>query len=320
MEFYENDIRSIELRDENDSQQIAEIGQALSSPTRVEILRLLNGRPYLMSEIATTLNIQPSSAAFHLKMLENAGLINTEYSTLGKGSSKWYSYGPRDIILRLRPLEGQSDGGCAPYTADISIGDYIDAQLSAESGFATDRKVLTANNPKNIFHPERHNTQIIWNSFYGHVTYAIPNSFTSVAPLSEILLSVELCSETHGYNNDYPSDITFWINSRELCTWTCPGDFGDKYGLFTPSWWFPESTKYGLLTTIGVSNMGVTLNGRAVNKLVRLTDLALEEGSYITFKIGVKKDAVHQGGFNIFGEKFGNFNQAIRFTAAYKKN
>lgn len=318
MEFYENDVKSIELKDEKDLRLIADVGQALSSPTRVEILRLLNGRPYLMSEIAAALNIQPSSAAFHLKMLENAGLLNTEYSTLGKGSSKWYSYGPRDIVLRLRPLEG-AENAFAPFTADISIGDYIDAQLNAESGFATDRKVLASNNPQNAFHPERHDIQILWNSFSGHVTYAIPNAFTLTAPLSEISISAELCSETHGYNNNYPSDITFWLNSEELCTWTCPGDFGDKYGLFTPSWWFPESTKYGLLTTVGLSERGVTLNGKLVNKFIKLSDLALDKGSYITFSIGVKSTAIHVGGFNLFGEKFGNFNQAIKFTAAYKK-
>lgn len=317
MEFYENDIITIELKDENNSRRIAEIGQALSSPTRVEMLRLLNAKPYLMSELAAALNIQPSSAAFHLKMLEGAGLLNVEYSTLGKGSSKWYSYGPRDVVMRLRPLEGASNVP-PPFTATISIGDYIDAQFSDECGLATDKKVLTSNNPRNAFHPERHDIQMIWNSFSGYVTYAIPNAFTSTAPLSEISMSMELCSETHGYNNDYPSDITFWINGVELCTWTCPGDFGDKYGLFTPAWWFPESTKYGLLTTVGVSDKGVSLNGKLVNKLVRLSDLSLDAGSRVTFTIGVKKDAEHQGGFNLFGEKFGNFNQPVKFTAAYK--
>lgn len=319
MEFYENDVIFFELKDEVDSQKIAAIGQALSSPTRVEIMRLLTAKPYLMSELAAKLNIQPSSAAFHLKLLENAGLLNTTFSTLGKGSSKWYSYGPRDVVLRLRPLEG-ADNVPAPFTADISIGDYIDVRFSDQCGFASDRKVLMADNRQNAFHPERHDIQIIWNSFSGHVTYAISNAFTRTAQLSEISLSQELCSEAHGYNSDFPSDITFAINGKELCTWTCPGDFGDKYGMFTPSWWFPESTKYGLLTTVGVSDSGVTLNGKLVNKSVRLSDLQLDKGTFITYTIGVKDDALHKGGFNLFGDKFGNFNQAIKFTAAYKKS
>ncbi len=318
MEFYENDAKLFELKDENSVTQIAQIGQALSSPTRVEILKLLNTKPYLMSEVAQALNIQPSSAAFHLKMLENAGLINVEYSTKYKGSNKRYSYGLRDVILRLRPLDGV-DNAIPPFIADINIGDYIDAEFSDQSGFATDRKVLTANNSKKAFHPERHDIQIIWNSYAGYVTYAVPNDFTDTAPVSEISLSVELCSETHGYNNDYPSDITFWMNDVELCTWTCPGDFGDKYGTFTPSWWFPESTKYGLLTTVSISGKGVSINDKLVNRTVTLDMLNISEGNRLTFKIGVKNDAKHCGGFNIFGEKFGNFNQPIKFTAIFKK-
>lgn len=319
MEQSVNDIKLLEIQNAEQIQEIALIGQALSSPTRVEILRLLNVKPYLMSEISAALNIQPSSAAFHLKMLENAGLLSVEYSTKSKGSMKWFSYGVRDVLLRLRPLEGIRDT-LTPYTTSIHIGDYVDAQFNDISGQASDLKLLVVNEPRNAFHGERHQAQYIWNRHDGYVTYAIANEFTQLAPLAEISLSLEICSETNGYNNDYPSDITFWINGVELCTWTCPGDFGDKYGTFTPAWWFPESTKYGLLTKITVTDKGVFLNDKPINKHVALSDLHLSEGNRFTFQIGVKKDAKHCGGFNLFGEKFGNFNQAISFTATYKKS
>ena len=49
---------------------------------------------------------------------------------------------------------------------------------------------------------------------------------------------------------------------------------------------------------------------------VRISDVTLEQlhltdKPYIAVRIGVKPDAVHQGGINLFGERFGDHNQAI---------
>ena len=310
--------RLLEIQDADQIQEVATICQALSSPTRLEILRMINKRPYIMSEISSVLNIQPSSAAFHLKMLENAGLINVDYSTKNKGTVKWYSYGIRDVLIRLRPLEGVKDT-LTPYTANIPIGSYTDAGFPPIFGMASDLKLITFNDLKDSFHPERSQAQIIWVRSHGYLEYTIANSFTSFAPVNELSFSMELCSEANGYNQDFPSDITFWINGVEVCTWTCPGDFGDKYGAFTPSWWYPESTKYGLLTTITVKTNGVYLNEKLINKNVNINKLNLNRGNKLLFRIGVKEDAEHAGGFNIFGEKFGNFNQSINFSVKYKK-
>ena len=53
---------------------------------------------------------------------------------------------------------------------------------------------------------------------------------------------------------------------------------------------------------------------------VKLGGLNLTKGNRTTLKIGVKKDAEHLGGFNIFGDKFGDYNQGIVFTAIYENN
>ena len=112
-------------------------------------------------------------------------------------------------------------------------------------------------------------------------------------------------------------DITFSINNVELYTWTCQGDYGDHYGKYTPSWWFIESTKYGDLVSISIRKDGVYFNGKIVNKDVTLSKLNLSNGNKTNFKIEVKEDARHCGGFNVFGEKFGNYNQPIKMVATY---
>ena len=81
---------------------------------------------------------------------------------------------------------------------------------------------------------------------------------------------------------------------------------------------YKESTKYGLLTTITIKENGIYLNEKLVDKNIRIDDLKLGEGNCNTIKIGVKDNATHKGGLNIFGEKFGDFSQAIIFTARYK--
>ena len=122
MKPFKSDERLLTIQNVESAQEIAKIAHALSSPTRVEILRLLNEKPHLMTEISAKLAIQPSSAAFHLKLLEDAGLIYVEYSTKNKGSTKWYSYSVRAVTFLLRDPARQPEGP-EPYTASVQIGD-----------------------------------------------------------------------------------------------------------------------------------------------------------------------------------------------------
>ncbi len=295
------------------------LGRALNAPVRIEILQMISKHPMLASEIAAALDIPLSSAVFHLSVLEDAKLVQVEYSTKRKGTLKWYTYAaPKNIVIQTRSMDGTSHRTPVPHAISIAIGDYVDADFAKDCGIATVMDHIMENDPRQAFHPKRHDAQIIWSRPYGHLTYAIPNDYTTEGRLSEINFSLELCSEAMGYNSDFPSDITFWINDVELCTYTSPGDYGDRYGVYTPHWWFTESTKYGLLATICVREKGVYLNEKLVNKNVTLKDLQLESGNRTTIKLGVKKDAPHPGGFNVFGDRFGDFKQAINFNAVYQ--
>jgi predicted transcriptional regulator len=51
---------------------------------------------------------------------------------------------------------------------------------------------------------------------------------------------------------------------------------------------------------------------------VRLKDLAIESGKFIAVRIGVKEDALHVGGLNIFGRHFGNYPQDIVLRLRYR--
>ncbi len=307
----------LEIENIEDTNEIALFGRALSQPVRIEILRLLNKKPRLVSEIAQILGLQLSSVAFHVKVMEEAGLLTYDYSTKGKSSLKFYYAAPYKTMLITRQMENTSKNA-TPIIKNIHIGDYVDAELNTYCGIASETRCLMQNSPHLVFIPEKRNAQLIWCRESGYLSYYIDNEYAKKERLESVSFSLELCSEARGFNEDYPSDITFWINNVELCTWTCPGDYGDKYGDYTPSWWFTESTKYGLLTVVCVKKNGVYINDRLVNKHVNLTNLKLENGNKTSFKFGVKKDANFVGGFNVFGDKFGNHNQAIIFRATYK--
>jgi predicted transcriptional regulator len=55
---------------------------------------------------------------------------------------------------------------------------------------------------------------------------------------------------------------------------------------------------------------GCYIDGVLVSR-VTIADLKLSEHHSVKVKIGIKDDAEHVGGMNIFGRGFGNYNQDI---------
>ena len=79
----------------------------------------------------------------------------------------------------------------------------------------------------------------------GFIEYSFPVNIPKERSMKSIQISTEICAEFPGYKEDWPSDGTMWINSREIGTWISPGDMGGKRGRFTLKWWRLENTQYG---------------------------------------------------------------------------
>ena len=67
---------SLTTEKEDDKTQICNIGIALSSPLRVAILSQLKEGEKSITELAKLNYVSVSSILFHLRLLENAGLVN----------------------------------------------------------------------------------------------------------------------------------------------------------------------------------------------------------------------------------------------------
>ena len=167
--------------------------------------------------------------------------------------------------------------------------------------------------PSIFFSPERVNAECIWFDL-GFISYNFPTYPLTYHSCSEISFSFEVCSETIYYNNNWPSDITVYINNIEVGTFTSPGDFGGRRGHFTPEYWPITSTQFGALRKVTVNKKGVYIDNVLVNNEITFDDLHLYDGNSVKLTIGIKDDAQHKGGLNLFGKNFGDFPQSIIMT------
>jgi predicted transcriptional regulator len=137
------------------------------------------------------------------------------------------------------------------------------------------------------------------------------------ARLTGLEISMELCSEAPLYNANWPSDITVSINGVELGTYLSPGDFGGEPGLLNPPWWDLRNTQYGLLKKWKVDENGSYIDGRRLSG-VTVDQLGIHDSPAFALRIGVKPDAANIGGLNLFGSKFGNYEQDLLVRFDYK--
>lgn len=296
--------------------RILKIGKALSVPARLEILDILKNTPRSLQEISSLLNIPLSSVALHVKVLEEAGLIITENQSGIRGSMRvclcCFS------TFSLTSFNADVDSSDKTVSMEMPIGNYFDCNITPTCGIANENGSIGAYDSVNTFYsPLRTRAELIWFS-KGFLEYRFPNILNSKLQVEEISFSMEICSEAAGFLENWPSDITISINDVEVATYTSPGDFGARRGKLTPKVWSNGSSQYGLLKSFSVKNDGGYIDGYLQNHEISIADLKLEERHHISLKIAVKDDAVHMGGVNIFGSKFGDYPQGIIMNITYQ--
>ncbi len=308
---FHHDFAKLSLSNPDDIPVIAQICHALSSEFRLNILRQLRLNPQTIPELAKNNYVAMTTMIFHINTLLEAGLLNIEYISGIRGPVR-KCYGKLERMqVDLMAYPSQKPKTELTYT--MGVGQFVDSdELSMDCSFSTpDQQYRCAWG--GLYARERFDATAFW-SRSGYVTYAFPNEFVR-RQCTEISISLEICSETYYYDDNYKSDITFWINDVELCTYTCPGDFGSRRGILNPDWWPESASQYGELKIIKINEDGVFLNNRIVNPQVKLSDLKLDHSNRMLFKLGNKKDAQYAGGFNLFGKGFGDYDQDIVLNA-----
>ncbi|GGG06965.1 transcriptional regulator [Paenibacillus albidus] len=294
----------------NDPEKLVMVAHALSTRSRVDILQLLISQKLNVIEIAALLKLPVSTVANNIKVLEAAKLINTELLPASRGAMKVCSRNYDDIHFALNIEKAVFKEEFRVYEVEVPIGHYSDCEVSPTCGMANSEGMLIREDePASFYHPKHINAQIIWFR-KGYIEYLLPLEVPSGSRIESLELSMEICSEAPNYDNNWPSDISVWINGVEIGMWTSPGDFGDRRGKLNPAWWYDWSTQYGLLKTWRVDNEKTTLDMVKVSA-VNLDLLNLMQSHKVRVRIGIKPGAVHQGGINLFGRQFGDHEQNI---------
>ena len=303
------------MKNISDLTQALPLFKCLGSDIRIAILELLstNG-PMAMKDIADELDITAGSLSPHIKMLADNGVINIKFETGKHGLQRICSITEDKIIIDFEAAVNNKN----IYETSIAIGLYSDYSAYPTCGISTaDHLIGIVDDPKFFSDPERINAGILWFTV-GHVEYMVPNYLEENQLPVELLISFEISSEAPGIKEDWPSDISFYINNVPVCTWVSPGDYGENPGIYTPDWWEPKWNQYGLLKFLSISDAGTFIDGVKVSD-VNLSDVNIVPGTPIKFKMEVAEDSIYKGGLTLFGSSFGNYNQDIKVRMQYKQ-
>lgn len=301
-----------------DPEERPEVLRGLASPVRVQILKLLHrGTGVNVNDIADALALPQSTVSTNLQILEEAGLIRTETQKGRKGNQKVCFSAFDEVLVTFREdLAAPSPDGIE---VAMPIGLYTSCEVSSPCGLCSPTGIIgLLDVPGTFLDPDRMNAGLMWFT-RGFVEYQFPNNARLLGKeVTNLEFSLELSSEVPGTSADWPSDISIAVNGVAIGTWTSPGDFGDKRGVFTPDWWKLKGSQYGKLKSWRVTPEGSFVDGVRISG-VALRDLDLSRHHSIRLRIEVKPDARHPGGVNVFGRGFGNYDQDIvlRLTTAH---
>lgn len=292
-----------------------EVFKALGSELRINIIKLLQENHEMnMNELATSLGITNGALTSHIKKLEESGIIQVMTERGGHGNQKICKVAIDKIVVDVESEETEEDQNI--YNTEVKVGHYSDYNVYPTCGLATSKAIIgEVDDPRYFSHPDRINAGILWFT-KGYIEYMIPNLLPSATKIDQITVSLEISSEAPGINNDWPSDISIFLNDVKIGTWTSPGDYGDVQGIFTPDWWFPNWNQYGLLKMIVINKKGTFVDGLKISD-VTINQFNLDYKSTVRFKFEIEEDAKNIGGITIFGSEFGNYNQDIKVRIAY---
>lgn len=293
----------------------SEIFKALSAPMRLKIMEILyeDGDKNL-NDLANMLDLTNSAISLHIKKLEEVGLIEIRTMSGKRGSMKICKPLHDMMVIDLLPKKVH----VSSYQDEIEVGYYSNCQVTATCGISTkDNLIGEFDDPRYFLFPEHFGASVLWFTT-GFIEYNLPNRLTAGQKLTELQLSFEISSESPGFNEDYPSDIHFSINNINLGCWVSPGDFGARRGRFTPAWWPQGCNQYGRLKTLSINKKGTFIDGGYQISDTTIDDLKIDYTSNITFRFSVPKDTKNPGGFTLFGEGFGDYNQSIKMQTFYE--
>ena len=301
--IYINDLESAKL-----------LFEALSSSTRIKIIKLLQQTDSMnMDTLAKSLNITNGALTSHIKKLSDCGIIHVKPHFIEHGMQKLCSIGESKLVIDLldKTLTGQYE------RLELNVGQYSHCHIHPTCGLCDhSRPLFDFDVPHYFKYPEHFHAELVW-FCNGFVTYSFPNPLSKGQHLTELQLSLELSSEGPFLAKDYPAAIDFYNHNHLLCRHISPGEFEEHKGKLTPDWWFYG--QYGESVTISITKSGTLLNGLEASSY-SIQDVLNDasEDSFLEFKISCGDLSCAKGGVMLFGKGFVDLPQGIVLKVFYQ--
>ncbi len=303
------------MREIVSTEDILLLAKALDSELRMHIINILIEKEQMnLSDLSKELNVTNGALTTHIKILKDADIIDIMNASSGKrGSQKVCLIKESKYLVNLAMPDRNNNA----YELELPVGTFYNYSASPTCGLATAHRIVGEfDNPRYFDDPMRFQASIVWLT-RGFLEYRIPNYLDSNQKPIEIQISLELSSEAPEYQEDWPSNINFFINNHLIGTWTSPGDFGRTRGFFTPSWWPSPCNQYGIMKILTVNQEGSFVDGIKVSDIT-IDDVEIYPRGNITFKVAVSEDGPNIGGLTIYGKSFGNYPHDISVRIVYE--
>jgi predicted transcriptional regulator len=297
----------LELSADN-KDRLCMVARALSVPVRVDMAGLLFHKSYTILDLARELDLPASSAGVHVKILEEAGIISTSRKTIDGVNVKICQL---EKVLVHMILRTSTPNLNEVSTLNIPIGSYTTCEGVGRCGLISDTGFIgVEDDPRSFYFQEKSAAQMIWLE-KGFLEYKLPNILPNNKRCKRLSISMELCSEAYGFDENYKSDIYFSINGVSCGCYRANGDYGLRRGIYTPAFWQNGLTQYGKLVTWTINDNGVFINMEKVSDTPVSAFNIDVDTSHILMRLECKEDSEFCGGINLFGEEAGDYRQAI---------
>lgn len=288
--------------------------EALSSDTRLKIINLLADKERNIKDLAQKLYMSSAIVTRHVQKLEEAKLIKTKRAP-GKAGSQKICFLAIDQLFVKFPATLYPE--YQKHTHSIKLGHFTNYEAEPTCGLATKNHIVgITDEPMYFMDSDRIHAEILWFS-QGFVEYKVPNTLKKSQTPEVLELRLEMSSEFPGSNNNWPSDVTFFVNNTKVGTWTVPGNYSDVRGRLTPEWWPDTNSQYGLLKTLRINSVQTNMDGVLISNTT-ISDINFDS-SLMTFRIEVNPQSENVGGLTLFGEHFGNHAQDIQYRLYYSE-
>lgn len=289
--------------------------EALASPVRLRIVELLHdGEEMNINELSKKLNLTNSALTMHIQKLYDCGLIRVRLSSVKRGTQKLCSLTEDKLLIEL--VDKMSSESF--YETELNVGQYTEYSVHPTCGLAN-LSDLTGelDNPQAFSYPERFTACVVWFTD-GQLTYRFPNKLLTYQKPKELQLSFEIAGEAPGAVENFPSEISFYLNGIPVGVYHCPGEFFERKGRYTPDWWFTNFGQYGRIKILTINQEGTFLDGMPVGETT-IDDLNLEQHENIAFTLDCRKEKglEENGGITLFGKGFGDYDQGIKLRLVY---